>query len=206
MSPHHSKVVDTTGRASHSRAAVERYFRDECPWEFVIDMSKTLAKKRKHDSTTQDGEFTLVKSTLRVSVAPTFAGNPRAGVEEMLDSMIMRCVQDVFRTTASNPLISGTFQPCEAWFSCTRACISLGTLALSSLSVRSSSAMLASMRRYGVHKSARDSVIGHPGFTRFLTLTSLLFSGKDQFVLSRPYLSSRSSNVQCINTATTHSN
>jgi hypothetical protein len=36
-------------------------------------------------------EFRVTKSTITLSVAPVFAGNLRAGVEEMLDSMIMRC-------------------------------------------------------------------------------------------------------------------
>ena len=38
----------------------------------------------------RDREFNLVTSTMVVSVAPVFAGNPRAGVEELLDSLIMR--------------------------------------------------------------------------------------------------------------------
>lgn len=35
-------------------------------------------------------EFRVVNASLVVSISPVFAGNPRAGVEEMLDSMIMR--------------------------------------------------------------------------------------------------------------------
>ncbi|KAG2132637.1 hypothetical protein BD769DRAFT_1448709 [Suillus cothurnatus] len=37
-------------------------------------------------------EFRVTKSTITLSVAPVFAGNLRAGVEEMLDSMIMRYI------------------------------------------------------------------------------------------------------------------
>ena len=34
--------------------------------------------------------FQVVQSSLVVSISPVFSNNPRAGVEEMLDSMIMR--------------------------------------------------------------------------------------------------------------------
>lgn len=58
----------------------------------------TPSKKLKADSAPKqndkgkgrDREFQLVKSTMTVSVAPVFAGNPQAGVEELLDSLVMR--------------------------------------------------------------------------------------------------------------------
>jgi DNA-directed RNA polymerase I subunit RPA43 len=37
-----------------------------------------------------DREFEVISASLVVSIAPVFAANPRAGVEEMLDSMVMR--------------------------------------------------------------------------------------------------------------------
>ncbi|EIN11629.1 hypothetical protein PUNSTDRAFT_23075, partial [Punctularia strigosozonata HHB-11173 SS5] len=40
----------------------------------------------------EDSEFVVVRSSLRVSIPPVFAANPRAGVKEMLDSMLMRYV------------------------------------------------------------------------------------------------------------------
>lgn len=49
-------------------------------------------KKDKGKSKAHEREFKLINASLVVSIAPVFAGNPRAGVEEMLDSMIMRCV------------------------------------------------------------------------------------------------------------------
>lgn len=49
-------------------------------------------KKDKGKSKAHESEFKLVHASLVVSIAPVFAGDPRAGVEEMLDSMIMRCV------------------------------------------------------------------------------------------------------------------
>lgn len=63
-------------------------------------------KKAKHDlvsdvSTAKNRDkgkgketaFQVVQSSLVLSISPVFASNPRAGVEEMLDSMIMRSVQ-----------------------------------------------------------------------------------------------------------------
>lgn len=41
---------------------------------------------------TVDDEFRVIRASLSVSVPPVFATNLRAGVEEMLDSMLMRCV------------------------------------------------------------------------------------------------------------------
>jgi DNA-directed RNA polymerase I subunit RPA43 len=52
-------------------------------------------KKDKGKSRAADGEFTNVNSTLVVSIAPVFANDPRVGVEEMLDSMVMRCVDTI---------------------------------------------------------------------------------------------------------------
>jgi len=49
---------------------------------------KHVKGKRTDPSTS---EFRVTKATLTLSVPPVFASNLRAGVEEMLDSMIMRC-------------------------------------------------------------------------------------------------------------------
>ncbi|KZP19833.1 hypothetical protein FIBSPDRAFT_911258 [Athelia psychrophila] len=49
-------------------------------------------KKDKGKSKAHESEFKLVHASLVVSIAPVFAGDPRAGVEEMLDSMIMRYI------------------------------------------------------------------------------------------------------------------
>ncbi|KAG2016009.1 hypothetical protein CC2G_009225 [Coprinopsis cinerea AmutBmut pab1-1] len=40
----------------------------------------------------KDSDFQVVSATLSISVPPVFAKNPQAGVEEMLDSLIMRYV------------------------------------------------------------------------------------------------------------------
>ncbi|KAF9051047.1 hypothetical protein BDZ89DRAFT_1098578 [Hymenopellis radicata] len=66
-------------------------------------VEKTANKKAKYDSgkskkdkggkgKSRDTEFQVVQATLLLSIAPVFASNPRAGVNEMLDSMIMRYI------------------------------------------------------------------------------------------------------------------
>lgn len=60
------------------------------------DKSKVKKKEKQKDDKGKSkasgggSEFRLVNASLVVSIPPVFAGNPRAGVEEMLDSMIMR--------------------------------------------------------------------------------------------------------------------
>ncbi|KAJ7733750.1 hypothetical protein DFH07DRAFT_845309 [Mycena maculata] len=51
--------------------------------------SKDKGKARESDA---EGEFQVVQASLVVSVPPIFASNPQKGVEEMLDSMIMRYI------------------------------------------------------------------------------------------------------------------
>ncbi|KAJ7925219.1 hypothetical protein B0H13DRAFT_1975542 [Mycena leptocephala] len=51
--------------------------------------SKDKGKARESDA---EAEFQTVKASLVVSVPPIFASNPHAGVQEMLDSMIMRYI------------------------------------------------------------------------------------------------------------------
>ncbi|KAF5370557.1 hypothetical protein D9758_001836 [Tetrapyrgos nigripes] len=67
-------------------------------------LNDTPVKKQKKESTkpklestdkkgkAKDTEFQVVRSSLVVSVAPVFANHPRSGVEEMLDSMVMRYI------------------------------------------------------------------------------------------------------------------
>ena len=58
----------------------------------------TSDRKDKGKSRAADGEFTIVQSTLRLAIAPIFTQNPKAGAEEMLDSMIMRYFERVIHT------------------------------------------------------------------------------------------------------------
>ena len=41
-------------------------------------------------SSSSKGEFQTIKSTLNVSIPPVYAMEPRRGVQEMLDGMLMR--------------------------------------------------------------------------------------------------------------------
>jgi DNA-directed RNA polymerase I subunit RPA43 len=54
--------------------------------------SKTKKKDQDKLETSAEGEFKVVNGSLIVSIPPIFANSPRTGVEEMLDSMVMRCV------------------------------------------------------------------------------------------------------------------
>jgi hypothetical protein len=42
------------------------------------------------DKMPNDNQFHVATTSLVLSVPPIFAGNPRGGVEEILDSMVMR--------------------------------------------------------------------------------------------------------------------
>jgi DNA-directed RNA polymerase I subunit RPA43 len=53
---------------------------------------KTKAKKSLKANADSGGEFHVINASLTLSVPPVFGNNPRAGVEEMLDSMVMRCI------------------------------------------------------------------------------------------------------------------
>lgn len=60
-----------------------------------------------------DNQFRVATTSLVLSVPPIFAGNLRGGVEEMLDSIIMRYL--LFNPTlkARLPILLDTFQPCK---------------------------------------------------------------------------------------------
>jgi DNA-directed RNA polymerase I subunit RPA43 len=68
----------------------------------TVDASLSKKKSRKEGQSNDDkkkkdkgkvkAKFTVIGASLVVSIPPVFATNPRAGAEEMLDSMIMRCV------------------------------------------------------------------------------------------------------------------
>lgn len=67
--------------------------RKHTPDDDVGPSTKKSKKERKHkhkDAQRLSEEFALVKASLVVSIPPVFASNPAQGVEEMLDSMIMR--------------------------------------------------------------------------------------------------------------------
>ncbi|KAJ7132832.1 hypothetical protein C8R43DRAFT_1023575 [Mycena crocata] len=57
----------------------------------VAEKSKTKNKGKARESNAE-AEFQVVQASLVVSVPPIFASNPHTGVEEMLDSMVMRYI------------------------------------------------------------------------------------------------------------------
>ena len=82
--------LTTTNAGKRKRSTVrdmEGYSKDQ------KDVRTGVKKKVKGKSREAEGEFTTVNATLPVSIAPVFASNPRMGVEELLDSMVMRCVK-----------------------------------------------------------------------------------------------------------------
>jgi DNA-directed RNA polymerase I subunit RPA43 len=56
------------------------------------DDYKGPAKRSRHKlvSKENDEEFRVIKTSLVLPISPGFANDPRAGVEEMLDSMVMK--------------------------------------------------------------------------------------------------------------------
>ncbi|KII92251.1 hypothetical protein PLICRDRAFT_103985 [Plicaturopsis crispa FD-325 SS-3] len=55
-------------------------------------VEKSAKKKDKGKSKASESDFQDLRASLVVPVPPIFANNPRAGVEEMLDSMVMRYI------------------------------------------------------------------------------------------------------------------
>lgn len=52
--------------------------------------SKDREGKKDKGKGRADGQFSVVKASLAISIPPVFANDLRAGAEEMLDSMVMR--------------------------------------------------------------------------------------------------------------------
>ena len=65
---------------------------------------RTGAKQDKGKGRATDDAFRVVRASLTVSVPPVFASDLRGGVEELLDSMLMRCVHSAvsWQTPASS--------------------------------------------------------------------------------------------------------
>ncbi|KDQ55861.1 hypothetical protein JAAARDRAFT_133675 [Jaapia argillacea MUCL 33604] len=95
-------TTETTGKKRKKTQVVEpeEVRTAKKPRQHAEDPS--IAKKEKKDKKKKktkgkskevaDSEFRVTRATLVVSLSPVFASNPRAGVEEMLDSMIMRYI------------------------------------------------------------------------------------------------------------------
>jgi len=77
------------------------------------DVSAKKSRKDRHQKLNpkskgkeRETEFHVVKTSVVLSIPPIFASNPRAGVEEMLDSMVMRHVCRGLRCKGLIQLIS----------------------------------------------------------------------------------------------------
>lgn len=79
MSQHTSKKRKQPNAGSHADAPAKKSRKEE---------KSSKDKKGKARNT----EFHVVKASLVLSIPPIFASNTRTGVEEMLDSMVMRSV------------------------------------------------------------------------------------------------------------------
>ncbi|KAI0339823.1 hypothetical protein BDW22DRAFT_1360844 [Trametopsis cervina] len=91
---------------------------------------KKESKKEGKGKAPADGQFRVIKATLAVSIPPIFAGRPREGAEEMLDSLVMRYVpafqgvllaHDSLRFLSSTATIKGDspFANCSISFDAT---------------------------------------------------------------------------------------
>ncbi|KAK2467765.1 hypothetical protein APHAL10511_000060 [Amanita phalloides] len=61
----------------------------------AANLPKAASKRARHKPAfnVHDEEFHIVKASLVLPVSPVFSNDPRAGVEEMLDSMVMRYIR-----------------------------------------------------------------------------------------------------------------
>ena len=75
------------GEPTPKRSKTEK---DKLKQKGATNVNEVVAKKDK-GKRKADGEFSVVQAELALSIPPVFASNLRAGAEEMLDSMVMRC-------------------------------------------------------------------------------------------------------------------
>lgn len=78
-------------------------------------LKQDTGKPRTKPSTSAS-EFRVTKATMTLSVPPVFASNLRAGAEEMLDSMIMRCDNTSLRQICDTELNMKIY-PIPVWCS-----------------------------------------------------------------------------------------
>ena len=60
------------------------------------DEEKEKSKKKNKGKGRATEEFRVVRASMLISIPPVFANNLRAGAEEMLDSLLMRCAVLLF--------------------------------------------------------------------------------------------------------------
>lgn len=87
----HAAAADATGAVAEP--STKRSKKDKDAKRAV----KEKAKLDKGKSRATDDAFRVVRGTLSVAVPPVFAADLRGGVEEMLDSMLMRYARFTLR-------------------------------------------------------------------------------------------------------------
>jgi hypothetical protein len=101
-----SKFATTSARLAHNYAPSRRVpircpsmKRKRSPVSMDVDGSPKRARKEKAND-----EFRSVKASIVLAVPPVFTNRLHSGVEEMLDTMIMRCSTFLFlKTSAFHP-------------------------------------------------------------------------------------------------------
>ncbi|KAH7888852.1 hypothetical protein F5I97DRAFT_1935292 [Phlebopus sp. FC_14] len=87
----HSSVAGISDHVSHTGHKPKKGKRDKTQNQYIVEAntSKSKGKSRASDS---PSEFHVIGASIVLSVPPVFANDLRAGVEEMLDSMVMRYI------------------------------------------------------------------------------------------------------------------
>ncbi|KAG8957947.1 hypothetical protein FRC03_009668 [Tulasnella sp. 419] len=87
---HHPSTPDAI---SHKKSKKDRRKHTDAPISEVNKSDSSVKFKAKQKPLhEQSQEFTVTRSSLLVSIPPVFANNPSTGVEEMLDSLVMKHV------------------------------------------------------------------------------------------------------------------
>ena len=88
---HAAAIAEDGGDAAPSEPSSKRSKKEKDKDTKKHTKAKVVQDKGKGRAT--DDAFRVVRASLSLSVPPYFATDLRGGVEEMLDSMLMRCVR-----------------------------------------------------------------------------------------------------------------
>ena len=151
-------AVGSTSKKARREEGTEKRHKDK---KEKKERSKGKGKAKADAHEGPEGEFCAVKASVVLALSPVFASKPREGAEEMLDSMIMRCVQcrayppERMRsehsgsTHASRNACADISQPCAASCLRTRICSSSTRSGGYRPTAHLRYATLGSRRRYG---------------------------------------------------------
>ena len=89
----HAASASTSASATAAGAAADEPSSKRPKKEKHAKEHKKAGKRDKGKARATDDAFRVVRASLTVSVPPKFAQDLRGGVEELLDSMLMRCVR-----------------------------------------------------------------------------------------------------------------